>query len=112
MAPENLFDLPPGPPGAEEDLELLASGAVRVERIVSRGHASPPGFFYDQPEDEWVVLLSGEAVLAWDDGARVTLRPGDWLLLPAHRRHRVESTTADPPCVWLAIHGRLVRGGG
>ncbi|RBP06226.1 cupin 2 domain-containing protein [Roseiarcus fermentans] len=79
-------------------------GAV-VERIVSTGQASPAGFWYDQDWTEWVVVLAGEARLAIaGEAALRTLRPGDWLELPEHVRHRVEWTLADPPTVWLAVH--------
>ena len=83
---------------------LLERPGVRVERIVSTGQATPPGHWYDQPGDEWVALLAGRATLRLEDGALVELGPGDWLLIPAHLRHRVEATSADPPCVWLAVH--------
>ena len=100
---QNLFsDLPSGLP--EESVDVLARGEhVRVERIVSTGHASPPGFWYDQAEHEWVVVLQGEARLLVEGDEPLTLRPGDHLLLPAHRRHRVEWTSPDEPTVWLAV---------
>jgi cupin 2 domain-containing protein len=102
--PANLFgDLPGDLP--EELIEpLVRAGAVRVERIVSRGHASPPGFWYDQPRPEWVVLLAGAARLRFEGEGPVELRPGDHLSIPAGRRHRVEWTTPDGPTVWLAVH--------
>ena len=69
---------------------LVVGGAVRVERIISRGHASPPGFWYDQEEHEWVLLVSGGARLRFvDEEQAIELRPGDYLNIPAHRRHRV-----------------------
>ena len=77
---------------------------MRVERIVSTGQASPPGEWYEQHRAEWVVLLQGEAELAFGDGSRLRLGPGDDLLIPAGERHRVEWTRDDPPCIWLAIH--------
>lgn len=83
---------------------LLARPGVRIERIVSTGQSTPPGTWYDQPDDEWVALLAGSAMLRWGDGSLVELAPGDWLLIPAHARHRVEATSVDPPCVWLAVH--------
>jgi cupin 2 domain-containing protein len=83
---------------------LLERPGVRVERIVSTGQASPPGQWYDQAGDEWVTLLAGRATLRWADGALSELAPGDWVLIPAHARHRVETTSAAPPCVWLAVH--------
>lgn len=87
--------------------QLLAAGSVRVERIVSTGQASPPGFWYDQDEDEWVVLLAGAAELHFEDEpAPRRLQAGDWIDIPAHRLHRVAWTDPDRPTVWLAIHYR------
>jgi cupin 2 domain-containing protein len=84
---------------------LVESDGARIERIVSTGQASPAGFWYDQPDDEFVVLLAGAAALRFEEGdQRVELRPGDWLEIPAHVRHRVDRTQANPPTVWLAIH--------
>lgn len=84
---------------------LLEGPGVRVERILSRGHATPAGQWYDQSEDEWVLLLKGAAALeiAGEGGPRKLL-PGDYLLLPAHCRHRVAWTAAGEETVWLAIH--------
>ena len=104
----NLFDdIPIGAP--EEIFEVLrAAENVKVERIVSNGHASPDGFWYDQESHEWVVLLRGRAGLEIEDGAgkvaTVELGPGDWVDIPAHRRHRVAWTADDAPTVWLAVH--------
>ncbi len=77
--------------GGEEITTLLAAGALRIERIVSHGQASPPGFWYDQPQAEWVVVLAGRAELRFDGEATTRrMERGDWLHIPAHRRHRVE----------------------
>lgn len=99
----NLFtDLPSAVP--EEVTHVLASSdSVRIERIVSTGQSSREGFWYDQDEHEWVVVLKGEAKLTFEDAETVHLKPGDHVLLPAHRRHRVEWTTSDEPTVWLAV---------
>lgn len=84
---------------------LVESENVRIERIVSRGHASPNGFWYDQPQAEWVLVLAGEALLRFEDcSGPIRLKPGDFLNIPAHVRHRVEWTMSDQPTVWLAIH--------
>ena len=86
---------------------LLATGNFRLERIVSNGQATPPGEWYDQDTHEWVALLSGGAGLRFEDEAEPrVLRPGDYLLIPAHRRHRVEWTDPGTPTVWLALHYR------
>ncbi|MEW5736532.1 MAG: cupin domain-containing protein [Thermodesulfobacteriota bacterium] len=93
------------PPSPEESVEILAeTGSVRIERITSHGQASPPGFWYDQEEDEWVAVLSGNAGLRFQDGDRLlALHPGDWVFLPAGTRHRVDYTAPDQPTVWLAV---------
>jgi len=97
-----LRDLPEA--RAAEIAERLAGGAaVRIERIVSHGQASPPGFWYDQDEAEFVVLLAGAARLRFADGEVVALGPGDWLDIAPHHRHRVEWTQPDAPTVWLAV---------
>src|SRR5215510_13819737 len=91
---------------SDEQVELLAgSGAVRIERIVSTGQASPPGFWYDQDRPEFVVVLAGAAGLRFEgERALRRLRPGDWVDIPAHARHRVEWTDPSTPTVWLAVH--------
>ncbi|HVX62698.1 MAG TPA: cupin domain-containing protein [Pirellulales bacterium] len=101
--PANLFADLPGRLPEELFTTLLASDSLRIERIVSFGHASPEGFWFDQQQHEWVVLLQGAARLRLEDG-EVELAPGSFLNIPAHRRHRVEWTTPDEPTVWLAIY--------
>ncbi|MDR1977719.1 MAG: cupin domain-containing protein [Synergistaceae bacterium] len=100
----NIFQVDPFDAQDEELFQTLWTGrGVRVERVVSSGQASPPGFWYDQNEDEWVALVEGWAELEYADGSRVKLRKGDWLLIPAHRRHRVAFTSKTPFCVWVAV---------
>jgi len=88
---------------AETFESLAVSPHVRVERIVSFGQASAPGFWYDQQEDEFVLLVTGAARLAFEDGRTVDLEPHGWVNIPAHVRHRVEWTKPDEPTVWLAV---------
>ena len=91
-------------PLVDEWTERLAGNAhARVERIVSHGHASPPGFWYDQSENEWVALVKGRARLRFAQGEIVELGVGDHITIPAHTRHRVEWTTPDEETVWLAV---------
>lgn len=80
---------------------LLESPHVKLEHIISHGHASPPDFWYDQEEDEWVLLLRGGATLQFADGSMVELTVGDHLTIPKHVRHRVYRTTED--AIWLAL---------
>lgn len=106
----NLFELP-RLSGDKELVETIFSGKeVRMERIISTGQSSPDGFWYDQEQDEWVVVLQGKAVLSWQDGRSMEMKPGDWVMLPAHEKHRVEWTSANPPCIWLAVFGQLLKG--
>jgi len=103
----NLFAGIPGTLAAEQLTALLTAANVRIERIVSRGHTSPPDFWYDQPQAEWVIVLAGSAAIAFDGEASPrTLRRGDHLHIPAHARHRVVWTDANEPTVWLAVHYR------
>jgi cupin 2 domain-containing protein len=101
-----LADLPASL--AEEELRtLLTTPGLRIERIVSTGQASPPGFWYDQDWAEWVLVLSGQgALLIEGEAAPRVLEPGSYVHLPAHCRHRVEWTSTEMPTVWLAVHHR------
>ena len=103
----NLFAALPERLETEQITALLASENLRIERIVSTGQASPPGFWYDQAWAEWVLLVAGSAGLLFEGEAEPrVLTPGDYLLIPAHRRHRVAWTDVDHPTVWLAVHFR------
>ena len=99
----NLFAELPSEFPEELFTTLVAASDVRIERIVSHGHASPPDFWYDQPQDEWVMVLKGAARLRFEDQS-IELKPGDFLTIAAHRKHRVEWTTSAEPTVWLAVH--------
>ncbi|MBE0614995.1 MAG: cupin [Burkholderiales bacterium] len=99
----NLYDRLSPDADEEQFAELLSRPGLRIERIVSAGQASAPGFWYDQPEAEWVLLLQGQARLRFEDETQPRLlNPGDYVDIAPHRRHRVESTAT--PTVWLAVH--------
>ena len=101
----NLFANIPTDLQAEQIIELLTLKGLKIVRIVSRGQASPPGFWYDPDDDEWVILLTGSAGLRFEqEVAAKTLRVGDYVHIPAHTRHRVEWTDASHATIWLAIH--------
>lgn len=101
----NLFSPLPGDKAQEHFDELLARPGLRIERIVSHGQASPAGFWYDQPQDEWVLLLSGSAGLRLEhEGGERVLKPGDFVEIPARCKHRVEWTDNQQATVWLAVH--------
>jgi len=83
---------------------LLDRPGLRIERIVSQGQASPPGFWFDQAQCEWVMVLQGAARLRFEGEDQVVdMAPGDCVDIPAHRRHRVEWTTPNEPTIWLAV---------
>jgi len=103
----NLFKLTTLP-GNEELVEpLIPDRGIAIERIVSTGQKSPDGFWYEQERDEWVALLQGQAKLAWKSGKSLQMAKGDWVLIPAGEQHRVEWTSQDPPCIWLAVYGNI-----
>lgn len=101
----NVFaELPTDLP--EELIETLQEGdGLRIERIVSQGHASPEGFWYDQDRHEWVLVLQESARLRLEGvETPVELKAGDYLNIPAHQRHRVDWTDPSKPTIWLAVH--------
>ncbi len=107
MSAPNVFsDLPQDMP--DEVIEpLLRNRVVRIERIVSRGHASPENFWYDQDTNEWVMVLKGRARLVMEgETSPLDLGPGCYINIPAHRRHRVEWTDPDDHTIWLTVHYR------
>lgn len=103
----NLFKIPDKLTKEEISEPILVGQEVLIERIISNGQISSENFWYDQTNDEWVALLQGKAVLGWEDGGKLNMEAGDWVFIPAHKRHRVEFTSNKPPCIWLAVHGKL-----
>ncbi len=105
MLLSNLFaDLPDRLPD-ELVTTLLESAGVRIERILSHGHASLENFWYDQDQHEWVLLLRGAARLRIQDREQpIEMKPGDFVNILAHTKHRVEWTAPDEPTIWLAVH--------
>jgi len=99
----NLFHNLPTNLSEEVFEDIINSDAVKIERIVSNGHSSPQGFWYDQAQNEWVMVLQGEAELEYEDRI-IKLAVGDYELIPAHRKHRVASTSSIEATIWLAIH--------
>jgi cupin 2 domain-containing protein len=81
------------------------SDQVRIERIVSRGHTSPPDFWYDQDRAEWVLVIAGRGRLIFEHRPEpVELGPGDHILIAPHVRHRVVFTDPDHDTIWVAVH--------
>jgi len=101
----NIFSHIPSDLPEELIEEIIHNDAFKLERIVSKGHATPPGVWLDQERDEWVILLTGSAGLTIE-GKKITMtmRPGEYVYLPAQCKHRVEWTDKDAETVWLALH--------
>lgn len=101
---ENVFSSIPADIPREVFQDILIADRLKIERIVSRGHVSPEGFWYDQDQNEWVILLKGSAGLRFEGKDDIReLVPGDYVNIPAHVKHRVEWTDPDTETVWIAV---------
>lgn len=103
MTPGNIFAALPEDLSREVFEDLCRSRSVRIERIVSKGHTSPETGWYDQEENEWVMVLKGRATLEFEDGTVCSLAAGDYVNIPAHAKHKVAWTEPDEETVWLAV---------
>ena len=101
---DNFFAGLPASSEQEQFLTLFKSESVKIERIVSHSHSSPPGFWYDQPENEWVMVLRGHAVLELASGELVRMKEGDHVLIPNRSKHRIVQT--GPETIWLAVRAK------
>jgi cupin 2 domain-containing protein len=104
MKKSNIFELIP--PTLKDELfeEIISKNGVKIERIVSFGHTTPQNEWYDQRRDEWVILLQGEAIISFLNDDEVRLKAGDYINIPAHKKHRVSWTKPEEESVWLAIY--------
>ncbi|WP_310442025.1 cupin domain-containing protein [Sulfurimonas sp.] len=104
MNKSNIFDLIPATLKDELFEELISKESLKIERIISRGHTTPEHEWYDQRSNEWVILLQGEAVLSFLNENDVRLKAGDYINIPAHKKHKVSWTKPDEDTIWLAVH--------
>lgn len=104
MIRKNIFENIPDKLETEIFEDLLKTNNFKIERIVSEAHSSPDGFWYDQDKNEFVLLISGSAELEFEDGNITQLEPGDYIIIPPHKKHRVMKTDPDQKTVWLTIH--------
>jgi cupin 2 domain-containing protein len=105
MQSGNIFSKVPHDLPDELFEDIVVAGGVKIERIITEAHSSPPGFWYDQENNEWVILLRGSAGILFEgSGETIVLKTGDWLNIPAHRKHRVEWTDPNEKTIWLAVH--------
>lgn len=99
----NIFSNLPGNLDREAFEDIVNNDRIRIERILSFGHSSPEQGWYQQAENEWVMVLSGSGTLLLDNGDEFTMSPGDYQLIPAQQRHKVIRTAKDEPTIWLAV---------
>lgn len=104
MKLDNIFEKLPDNLNDEFFESLVESGNFKLERIVSDSHSTEKNFWYDQDKNEFVLLIKGSAVLLFDDGTEIKMKPGDHLIIPPHKKHRVEKTAEDEKTFWLAFH--------
>lgn len=104
MIIKNIFENIPDKLETEFFEDLLKTDNFKLERIVSQAHSSPDGFWYDQDKNEFVLLISGSAELEFEDENITQLKPGDYIIIPSHKKHRLKKTDPDKKTVWLTIH--------
>ncbi len=99
----NIFDALPVDISDEIFEDILRTSHMRIERIISQGHSSPKVGWYDQDENEWVIVLEGSGSILFEDGRKVVLNKGDYLNIPAHSKHKVFETDKGGVTIWLAV---------
>ena len=100
---KSIFDISGFQGDSEAFEDILTRENIRIERILSSGQTSPETGWYDQQENEFVILVQGNAILEFEDGKSAELNAGDYLDIPAHKKHRVAYTSKDPVCIWIAV---------
>lgn len=105
MITKNVFsNIPDAIPDEIFD-KIFQTKNITIERIISKGHASPTNFWYDQEKNEWVMVLKGHARLRFgENNELLEMKPGDYINIPAHCKHRVEWTDPNKETIWLAVH--------
>ncbi len=103
MTKNNIFSDLPASLDQEVFEDILKRENIRIERIISQGHSAPETGWFDQDENEWVIVLTGSASLLFEGEDEIELSAGDYLMIPAHQRHRVLKTDPEQPTIWLAI---------
>lgn len=101
---KNIYKNLPGNLHNEIFQVITENSNVKIEKIISNGQSSPPNFWYNQELNEFVILLKGSAELLFENDEYVKMIPGDYIIIPSHKKHRVERTSETEETIWLAIH--------
>ncbi len=104
MKTDNIFDNIPQHLDEELFENLLTKDGIKIQRIVSEAHTTPEGQWYDQEDNEWVILLQGAAIISFENEEDIPLKVGEYLNIQAHKRHRVSWTSEEEKTVWIAVH--------
>ena len=104
MKTNNIFQNVPRDLNEELFTTILEKDSLKLQRIVSEAHTTPEGEWYDQTDNEWFILLQGAAIISFEDKEEVKLEVGDYLNIPAHKRHRVSWTSEEEKTIWLVMH--------
>ena len=104
MEPGNIFDSIPRNLDKEVFEQIIQDENVKIERIVSKGHSSPESGWYNQEQNEWVIILRGEAIISFENGKQLKLNEGSHFNIPAHQKHKVSCTNPNTETIWLAVH--------
>ncbi len=105
MNSKNIYSVSGDYPNEQEMFEtILSNDDIVIERILSSGQKTAEGQWLQQDKDEWVILLQGSSELSFGKGQRLTLNQGDYIFIPSNLKHRVERTSSEPMCIWLAVH--------
>lgn len=104
MKTDNIFDNIPKHLDEELFENLLTKDGLKIQRIISEAHTTPEGKWYDQEDSEWVIVLQGSAIISFEEEEDVKLKVGEYLNIPAHKRHRVSWTDEEQKTLWLAVH--------
>ncbi len=104
MKSKNIFESIPDNLDEEIFEQILQSENIKIERIISKGHRSPDSGWYDEEQNEWVIVLKGEAIISFENGIDINLKAGSHINIPAHKRHKVSWTDPKTETIWLAVH--------
>ncbi|MDH5484004.1 MAG: cupin domain-containing protein [Gammaproteobacteria bacterium] len=104
MHADNIFESLPADLDQEIFEQIINTKNIKIERILSRGHTSPETGWYDQAQNEWVMVLKGGAIICFENGKEIPLAEGDHINIPAHTKHKVSWTKPDTETIWLAVH--------